>query len=121
MPTPRTRLYLEPLESRLTPRLNLAGYTLGTPVLDPASYGDTWGPAWAADGRLYTASDDTTGFDGALAEYPDGSFGYDIGVNRLTGVPPTGDLHGVSLAGLADYGPAYGGCGSGFKCDNWKA
>ncbi len=121
MPTPRTRLYLEPLESRLTPRLNLAGYTLGTPVLDPASYGDTWGPAWAADGRLYTASDDTTGFDGALAEYPDGSFGYDIGVNRLTGDPPTGDLHGVSLAGLADYGPAYGGCGSGFKCDNWKA
>lgn len=95
--------------------LSLIGYSLGTPVLDQRSLGDTWGPAWSLDNQLYTASDDSTGFDNA---YPSG---YDIISNRLTGDPNQGNLHGVSLAGLSEYGPMEEGCNYDDGCNNWKA
>jgi hypothetical protein len=95
--------------------LTAIGYSLGQPVLDPHSFGDTWGPARSLDGRRYTASDDSAGFDNAIPNWND------IVSNRLTGDPNAGTLHGVTLAGLTAYGPAAEGCYFLDGCDNWKA
>jgi hypothetical protein len=84
--------------------------TIGTPIRVPASHGDLWTTAWAEDGNLYTASDDTTGFDRAVSS--------NLALSRIDGDDPRA-LHGVTINGM----PEYGGWGEVSKIDHafWKA
>jgi hypothetical protein len=68
---------------------------LGEPVAVAESHGDTWAPAWADDGNLYSPSDDTFGFRHATDS--------NIAFNRLEGADPI-SLKGTTINPMADYG-----------------
>lgn len=65
------------------------------PIVFPNSHGDTWVAAWAADGNVYSPSNDTEGFD----KQPGGN----IAFHRLAG-DDVRKLKGVSLNMMPDYG-----------------
>jgi hypothetical protein len=69
--------------------------TIGTPIRVPESHGDLWTSAWADDGKLYTASDDTTGFGRAVSS--------NLALSRIDGDDPR-VLHGVTINGMPEYG-----------------
>ena len=68
---------------------------LGEPVALGESHGDTWVPAWASDGNLYSPSDDTFGFRRVTDS--------NIAFNRLEGADPI-SLKGTTINPMADYG-----------------
>ena len=63
------------------------------PLADNA--GDTWVAAWAADGTVYTPSDDTGGFHAAASS--------NIAFNKISG-DDVGKLSGVTVNPMNDYG-----------------
>jgi hypothetical protein len=75
-----------------------------TPIVDvrfdgpyrrlPNSFGDEWAPTWAADGALYTASDDGHGFGGIT--------GRPIAFSRIDGEVAE-ELTGHTVNGLDEY------------------
>ena len=68
---------------------------LEEPIPLPESHGDTWVTAWAADGSLYSPSNDTFGFRRAGNA--------NIAFNRLEG-DDVRNLRGTSVNMMADYG-----------------
>jgi hypothetical protein len=64
------------------------------PISVPDNHGDTWVGAWAADGNVYSPSNDTKGFGNQRPS--------NIGFNRLTGDP--GKIQGLSINMMSDYG-----------------
>jgi hypothetical protein len=69
--------------------------TVGQVVPVNTSEGDTWDLAWTRDGSLYSASDDTNGFNHA----GDGN----VMFNRITGEDPQ-KLSGETVNVMAEYG-----------------
>lgn len=67
----------------------------GTPVPLADNSGDTWVAAWAADGNLYTPSDDTSGFHNAGSA--------NVAFNRIGGDDPL-HLSGVTVNPMTEYG-----------------
>jgi hypothetical protein len=63
------------------------------PLADNA--GDTWVAAWAADGAVYTPSDDTQGFHAATSS--------NIAFNKVSG-DDVRNLRGVTVNPMSDYG-----------------
>lgn len=108
------------------PQMRLTGYELGEPVFDRQSVGDTWIPAWSNDGNLYTASDDTVGFDNQCVWSDEHPYdGFDIAFNMLDGDPAGDGLHGTTIQCLREYN-AWAGlyCGQETCADpvpEWKA
>jgi hypothetical protein len=84
--------------------------TTGRPVRVDGSHGDLWTAAWADDGHLYAASDDTQGFARAVSS--------NLAVNRIEGDDPR-DLHGTTINGMPEYG--YWGEVSPVDHAFWKA
>jgi hypothetical protein len=74
------------------------------------SHGDLWSTAWADDGALYSASDDTHGFDNVCNS--------NLAVNRITGDTPP-NLQGKTINCME----AYGGSSEFLPADGgmWKA
>ncbi len=68
---------------------------LGTPKLYANSVGDTWDPAWAADGHLYFPGNDGSGWDGACSN--------NVFFNRTTG-DDLNDLQGETIYCMSEYG-----------------
>lgn len=68
---------------------------IGTPTRLRGSHGDLWSAAWADDGELYVASDDTFGFDRAADS--------NLAVNRVSGEKPPA-LRGVTVNPMWAYG-----------------
>lgn len=73
----------------------ISSVTIDQPIPLANSHGDTWAPAWTADGSVYSPSNDTKAF-GNLP-------GSNIAFNRLTGERAK-KLEGVSINKMADYG-----------------
>jgi hypothetical protein len=65
------------------------------PISVADNLGDTWVTAWAADGAVYTPSDDTKGFHTAASS--------NIAFNKVTG-DDVGNLTGVTVNLMGDYG-----------------
>jgi hypothetical protein len=65
------------------------------PITIPDNHGDTWVSAWAADGNVYSPSNDSKGF------HERGSS--NIAFNRLTGDDPA-KIQGVSIDMMTSYG-----------------
>ena len=68
---------------------------LGQAVPIPESHGDTWEPAWAEDGNIYSPSNDTHGMHQVANS--------NVAFNRLSGTDPV-KLSGVTVNAMADYG-----------------
>ena len=66
-----------------------------TPIPVADNSGDTWVSAWAADGTVYSPSDDTAGFHGAANA--------NIAFNKLVG-DDARKLSGVTVNPMRDYG-----------------
>jgi hypothetical protein len=66
-----------------------------TPIPLADNSGDTWVAAWAADGAVYSPSDDTSGFHGATNS--------NIAFNKVTG-DDVRKLGGVTVNPMKDYG-----------------
>jgi hypothetical protein len=75
--------------------MRIVGATIGTPIRQAGSHGDLWTTAWADDGLLYSASDDTQGFDRACSS--------NLAINRIEGEDPR-SLTGVTINPMTDYG-----------------
>ncbi len=80
---------------------------LTEPLLYPQSHGDVWSCAWADDGHVYAASDDTHG----VAD----SCNSNLAIHRIAGVPPNHVVETVNP--MSDYG--HPGWREGQ--DTWKA
>jgi hypothetical protein len=70
---------------------------VGTPVKLSDNQGDTWASAWADDGKLYSPSDDTSGFNKSCNS--------NVAFNRLDGNDPL-RLTGATINPMTDYGTA---------------
>ena len=66
-----------------------------TPIPLVDNLGDTWVAAWAADGTVYTPSDDTKGFHAAANS--------NIAFNKVTG-DDVRALRGITVNPMSDYG-----------------
>jgi hypothetical protein len=75
--------------------MRIVSAKIGEPVRVPGSHGDLWTAAWADDGLLYAASDDTQGFDRACAS--------NLAVNRIEGDDPLA-LRGTTINSMDEYG-----------------
>lgn len=85
-----------PIFTRLRPLDHpLKSIQLKEAVAVPASHGDTWAPAWAEDGNLYSPSNDTHGMHMAANS--------NVAFNRLSGADPV-PLDGITVNAMADYG-----------------
>jgi hypothetical protein len=73
----------------------IAAVRVEAPIPIPDNHGDTWVSAWAADGNVYSPSNDSKGF------HERGSS--NIAFNRLTGDDPA-KIEGVSINMMPDYG-----------------
>jgi hypothetical protein len=63
----------------------------------PNNQGDTWDPAWARDGTIYSPSDDGSGFRSNVAT--------NVHFNKMTGDSPE-KLDGETVNPMAEYGKA---------------
>jgi hypothetical protein len=75
--------------------MRIISATVGEPTRVPGSHGDVWTTAWAADGALYTASDDTLGFDRRCSS--------NLAISRIGGEEPLA-LHGETVNPMPEYG-----------------
>lgn len=82
-----------PVLDRNSPQLRAVG--VETPIPVPDSEGDTWAPTWADNGRLYSPSNDTTGFHSAPKA--------NIAFNRIDGDDPL-HLGGKTVNPMQQYG-----------------
>ena len=82
---------------------------LGAPVVYERSIGDTWDPAWAADGRLYTPGNDGSGWDGGCSS--------NVFFSTLAGDDPA-SLAGANVNCMTEYG---GWAKAGFDECTWKS
>jgi hypothetical protein len=75
----------------------------------PNNNGDTWCPAWAADGNIYTPSNDSSGFKN--------DFGANLHLNKVVGDDPN-SLDGETVNPMKEYG-----AGSSLMSDGytWKS
>lgn len=82
---------------------------IGDSIRIPNCTGDVWTTTWADDDNLYSATDDTTGFNQACDS--------NLAVQRVTGGPPP-DLQGETVSGMREFGK-----GAELKEDraSWKA
>jgi hypothetical protein len=85
----------------IPPRKRILRAEIGPATRLRGSHGDLWSAAWADDGELYVASDDSFGFDRAADS--------NLAVNRVSGERPP-DLRGVTVNPMWEYGrqTAYG-------------
>jgi hypothetical protein len=95
-----TTLKLHGLSSHRTSFLNaesrpLRAVSVGAPVPVSSSRGDTWAPAWANNGHIYSPSNDTSGFHGAPRT--------NIAFNRIDGHDPF-HLGGITVNSMLKYG-----------------
>lgn len=90
--------------------MRIINATVGTPLKYENSHGDLWTAAWADDGELYVASDDSQGFDTACAS--------NLAISRVSGDDPRA-LQGLTINPMAEYG----GWGEVSPVDHafWKA
>jgi hypothetical protein len=84
-----------PAAASLAPPASLTKVSVGEPIVLADSRGDTWVGAWAADGNLYTPSNDTSGFRNACRN--------NLAFNRLQGDDPL-HLTGDTINLLNEYG-----------------
>jgi hypothetical protein len=70
---------------------------IGNAILLPNNGGDVWTTTWADDDNLYSASDDTGGFDNACDS--------NLAVNRISGGPPP-NVVGVTVNPMKQFGKA---------------
>jgi hypothetical protein len=75
--------------------MRIVSARIGEPVRIEGSHGDLWTTAWADDGVLYTASDDTQGFDRACSS--------NLAISRLDGDDPLA-LRGTTINAMPEYG-----------------
>jgi hypothetical protein len=75
--------------------MRITSARIGAPVRVPGSHGDLWTTAWADDGLLYTASDDSTGFGEAVSS--------NLAISRLEGDDPLA-LRGTTINPMTEYG-----------------
>ena len=68
---------------------------LGAAIPYHESCGDLWTTTWAGDGALYSASDDTLGFDRACES--------NLAINRIDGDAPP-NIHGVTINAMDQFG-----------------
>jgi hypothetical protein len=96
--------------ARTARRMRIVGARLGKPIRYPKSHGDLWTTTWADDDNLYTASNDTLGFNRSCSS--------NLAVHRLTGKAPP-ELRAVTVNPMK----AFGGWGEVRKEDGamWKA
>ena len=73
----------------------LRSISVGAPIPVADSEGDTWAPTWAANGNLYSPSNDTTGFYSAPKA--------NIAFNRIDGNDPR-HLGGKTISPMLPYG-----------------
>lgn len=78
----------------------LRSVAVGAPAPVPNNLGDTWAPAWTADGSLYSPSDDTYGFQNAIYGLKRSA---NVAFNRLRGDDPLA-LSGETVNWMAEYG-----------------
>jgi hypothetical protein len=83
--------------------------SVGTSVPVPNNIGDTWELAWTHDNKIFTPSDDSTGFGNAQNT--------SVHFNQVTGDTPA-TLNGVSINPMLDYGA---GGASGPDGHTWKS
>jgi hypothetical protein len=84
--------------------------SVGNAIEVPNSGGDTWELTWGSDGRVFTPSNDSSGFD----TLP----GTDIHFNEVFGDKPTA-LTGVTVNRMIEYGKA--GTSTGPEKRTWKS
>jgi len=104
----RTRLYAAAAQTAGQARKRIVKVEFGKPIRLPGSHGDTWTTTWADDDELYTAADDTFGFNNSS----DGN----LAVHRLSGTPA--DLRGATVNAMAEFGKECEKKGDGAV---WKA
>jgi hypothetical protein len=75
--------------------MRILSATIGEPKRLDGSHGDLWTTAWADDGLLYSASDDTQGFDHSCSS--------NLAVNRIAGEDPL-SLVGETINPMTEYG-----------------
>ena len=82
---------------------------IGAAIRTSDTHGDLWTTTWADDDNLYSAADDTTGFNKTCAS--------NLAVQRITGGPPP-SFTGVTVNPMKEYGK-----GGELKEDgaSWKA
>ena len=74
---------------------SITSVTVGDAVILPQNRGDTWVPAWTAQGDLFTPSNDSKGFKDAGSG--------NVMFNKITGDTPA-KLTGQTINLMADYG-----------------
>jgi hypothetical protein len=79
----------------IKPALAITDLRLGSYKLYPDSVGDTWDPAWAADGSLVFPGNDGSGWDDAC--------GNNVFFSRVVGDDPL-HLSGTTLSCMSEYG-----------------
>jgi hypothetical protein len=96
-----------------TPMTSIHSVVVGEPYLvvsaGTKSGGDTWAPAWAADGTIYSPANDTNGFNDV--------FSSNINFNRVDGATIDA-LKGTTINPMVSYGGA--GAGGPDGC-TWKS
>src|ERR1035438_7807569 len=105
---PGRSLYLAAAQAAVPTKNRIINVEYGKPIRLPGSHGDTWTTTWADDDELYTAADDTFGFNNSS----DGN----LAVHRLSGTPP--DLRGATINTMAEFGKECEKKGDGAV---WKA
>jgi hypothetical protein len=75
--------------------VKIIGAEIESPVRHKGSHGDLWTTTWADDGELYTASDDTQGFDQACSS--------NLAISRLSGSDPW-SLQGSTVNPMSAFG-----------------
>lgn len=81
----------------------IRGMSIGEPVLPTPNSGDLWTCAWAADGTLYTAADDTCGFAYPSVFNAPRAETSNLRLCRLDGETPP-QLTGVTVNAMQEYG-----------------
>src|ERR1035437_1823045 len=101
-------LYSAAAQAAAPAKKRIINVEYGKPIRLPGSHGDTWTTTWADDDELYSAADDTFGFNNSTDS--------DLAVHRLSGTPP--DLRGVTVNTMAEFGKECEKKGDGAV---WKA
>lgn len=90
-------------ESTGTSYRRIRSIRLGDPVLPTPNSGDLWTCAWAADGTLYTAADDTCGFEHPSVFTAPRAETSNLRLCRIDGDTPP-KLTGATVNAMQEYG-----------------